>query len=244
MENFSESNLEIRNPEPDASSIISHAFEIYKKSIVYVIVAMIVLAIGTFILSEIAQLISNFDPLSASESMRESDAGIKNLIMMPGYLSYIGLSGVFSLLLFPIYGGLMYIFNKANFNQPIVFSDLFLGYKQKAGALILYGLLSNILFTILISACFLPIVFVGPLFLFALPIVVFENCGVIDAFKKSWEIAKRHYWSIVGVAILGVLLSMLGLIFCIIGVLATAPFIYIVCYSAYCAYFGAPRQIS
>lgn len=243
MENFNEFDNLATTPQKDSSSIIAHSFEIYKKGLAYAILMTVLVSVISYGLSLIAKLISGFDPISASEAMKSGGGHLRSIFLMPGYSSFLGITGLLSLALFPFKAGLLYIFNKVNFNQPVEISDLFIGYKQNTAQLLLYGLIYNIIFVISISLCILPVIFIMPLFLFGLPIVFFENASAADALKKSYEIVKNNYISILWIAILAFLISMSGLILCCIGVIITAPFMYAAIYSAYCAYFGAPKPI-
>ena len=243
MENFNEFDNLTTTPQKDSSSIIAHAFNIYKKGFGYAMLMIVLTIICSYAFSFIAKLVSGFDPVTASEGMKSGGAHFTSIFLLPGYSSFVGITGLLSLLLFPFNAGLLYVFNKINFNQPVEISDLFIGYKQNTGQLILYGFLSNIILTILFSLCFLPFVFIGPLLLFGLPIVFFENASAIDALKKSFEIAKNNYWSAVVIAILASLIAISGVILCCIGIIFTAPFIYAGIYSAYCAYNGAPKPL-
>lgn len=243
MDNFNEFDNLATTPQKDSSSVIAHAFNIYKKGLPYAILMIVLVSILSYALSFIAKIFSGFDPISASEAMRSGGGSYSNIFLMPGYSSFLGITSILTLILYPFNAGLLYIFNKINFNQPVEVSDLFIGYKQNTAQLLLYGLISNIIFGILFSLCLLPGIFIAPLFLFGLPILFFENVSAIDALKKSYEMAKQYYWAVVGMSILAFLISMSGLILCCVGIFVTAPFLYAAIYSAYCAYFGAPKPL-
>ncbi|WP_417427679.1 beta-carotene 15,15'-monooxygenase [Halpernia sp.] len=243
MENFTEFDNLTTTPQKDSSSIISHAFGIYKKTFLYAILAIVLTIIGSYIFSFFAELITGFDAESMQEFAKSGSTDYKRIFMMPGYGSFLGLNGLFGLLLYPIYAGFLYILNKANFNEQILVSDLFIGYKQNTLQIILYGIISNIILTIAFSLCFLPGLFLAPLFIFAFPILFFENTNAIDAIKKSFKIAQDNYWTIWVIAVLAFLISISGLILCFVGIILTAPFLYAAIYSAYCAYNGAPKPI-
>jgi hypothetical protein len=243
MENFNEFDNLTTTPQKDSSSVIAHAFEIYKKGFAYAVLMVVLVMIVYYALSFIGKLISGFDPLAASEAMRSGSSHFTNVFLIPGYSSFLGIASLLGLLLYPFNAGLLYVFNKINFNQPVEFSDLFIGYKQNTGQIILFGFIYNIILVITFSICILPAIFIAPLFLFGLPIVFFENASAIDGLKKSFEMAKDNYWVVVGIAVLAFLISISGLILCCIGVIFTAPFIYVGIYSAYCAFFGAPKPI-
>ena len=243
MENFTEFDNLTTTPQKNSSSIIAHAFEIYKKGFGYAMLMIVMVIVASYALSFVGKLISGFDPVVASEAMRSGGNHISSIFLMPGYSSFLGITSLLGLLVYPFNAGLLYIFNKINFNQPVEVSDLFIGYKQNTGQIILYGFLSNIILTVLATLCFLPYVFIGPLLLFGLPIVFFENASATDAIKKSYNMAKDNYGVVLGIALLASLIAIAGIVVCCVGIIVTFPFIYSAIYSSYCAYFGAPKPI-
>ena len=91
--------------------------------------------------------------------------------------------------------------------------------------------------------CVVPALLAMPFFFLGYPILIFEKASAFDALKKSYDIAKENYGTILFTAFLAGLISIAGLVLCCVGVYLTLPFAYIVMYSTYCAYFGAPKQI-
>ncbi|PWN61288.1 beta-carotene 15,15'-monooxygenase [Chryseobacterium oncorhynchi] len=238
MSEFNEFDQQGSVPNRETGSIISHAFEMYKGVLGYAVVAMIVYMLGGYII----QLIFGIDSASMVEEMRES-GGNFNYWSTPGLPLYMGASSLFGLLLSPLYVGLIYIVNKYNTKSPIEFSDLFIGYRQNFVNILIYSLLTWLISSVALALCVLPIIFVYPLLLIGYPILLFENASAIDALSKSFNIAKENYGTFLATGLLGVLISVAGIILCGIGLILTAPFIMIVMYSTYCAYLGKPRQI-
>lgn len=238
MSEFNEFDQQGSVPNRETGSIISHAFEMYKGVLGYAVVAMIVYMLGGYII----QLIFGIDSASMVEEMRES-GGNFNYWSTPGLPLYMGASSLFGLLLSPLYVGLIYIVNKYNTKNPIEFSDLFIGYRQNFVNILIYSLLTWLISSVALALCVLPIFFVYPLLLIGYPILLFENASATDALSKSFNIAKENYGTFLATGLLGVLISMAGIILCGIGIILTAPFIMIVMYSTYCAFVGKPRQI-
>ena len=147
------------------------------------------------------------------------------------------------MVLAPLYVGLIYMANKYNFNQPLQVSDLFIGYKQNFLNIVLYSLVSSVVMGIAFMMCVIPGFFVIPFFLLGYPILLFENASFGEAISKSFKIAKENYGIFLGASVLGLLISLAGVVLCGIGIIATALFYFAVMYSAYCAFCGAPRQI-
>ncbi|MEG0927796.1 MULTISPECIES: beta-carotene 15,15'-monooxygenase [Chryseobacterium] len=238
MSEFNEFDQQGSVPSRETGSIISHAFEMYKGVFVYGVVAMIVYMLGGYLI----QLIFGIDSASMVEEIRES-GGRFNYWSTPGLPLYMGASGIFGLLLSPLYVGLIYMVNKYNTKNPIEFSDLFIGYRQNFVNILIYSLLTWVISSVAVALCVLPIIFVYPLLLLGYPILLFENASAIDALSKSFNIAKENYGTFLLTGLLGFLISMAGIFLCFIGLILTAPFIMIVMYSLYCAYLGKPRQI-
>ncbi|WP_332453407.1 beta-carotene 15,15'-monooxygenase [Chryseobacterium aquaticum] len=241
MSDFNEFDEQGSVPNRDTGSIISHAFEMYKGVILYAVVAAIIYYIGDFFL----QSISGFNYWSDFRDYEDFDGDYSqiNYFNRPGtslYFSGYGLLGIF---LSPLFVGLIYITNKFNTKIAIEFSDLFIGYRQNLGNILLYSLITNIILWISVIMCIVPVFFVFPLFFIGYPILLFENATAMDAISKTYNIAKENYGVFLGSAVLGVLISIAGVVLCCVGIIFTYPFVYIAMYSVYCAYLGKPRQI-
>ncbi|KQK26943.1 beta-carotene 15,15'-monooxygenase [Chryseobacterium aquaticum] len=241
MSDFNEFDEQGSVPNRDTGSIISHAFEMYKGVILYAVVAAIIYYIGDFFL----QSISGFNYWSDFRDYEDFDGDYSqiNYFNRPGtslYFSGYGLLGIF---LSPLFVGLIYITNKFNTKIAIEFSDLFIGYRQNLGNILLYSLITNIILWISVIMCIVPVFFVFPLFFIGYPILLFENATAMGAISKTYNIAKENYGVFLGSAVLGVLISIAGVVLCCVGIIFTYPFVYIAMYSVYCAYLGKPRQI-
>lgn len=243
MSEFNEFDQQGSVPERNTGSIISHAFEMYKGVILYAIVAMIIYLIADFVL----QSIIGFNSWSGIRDFRNLDGDYSkyygSLWNKPGVSLYYSFSSLLRILLAPLFVGLIYITNKYNTKVPVEFSDLFIGYRQNLGNILLYSLITNIILGISLALCFFPVLFVYPLFLIGYPILLFENASGIDALSKTFAIAKENYGVFLGTALLGLLITISGLLLCCFGIIFTASFITVVMYSTYCAYLGKPKQI-
>lgn len=242
MSEFDEFDQQGSVPERNTGSIISHAFEIYKGIFLYAIAAMIVYIIGDFVLQSVTGY-NSWEGFSGFSDIEDGDFSQYNYLTRPGASLYYSVSSVFGILFSPIYVGLIYIANKFNTKNAIEFSDLFIGYRQNLGNILLYCLCTTIIFGISAALCGIPFLFVYPLFLLGYPILLFENANAIDAISKTFNIAKENYGTFLGAGLLGGLISISGIVLCCIGIIATFPFIMIVMYSTYCAHLGKPRQI-
>lgn len=238
MDTFEEFDQPI-GPEKSAGAIIAHAFEIYKGIFMYGIAAVLL----TSLISFLVQPISGFNSGDLMEEMKDNGDTFSSLWQVPGFTLYAGLSGLISLLLTPIYVGLIYIANKYNLQEKISFGDLFIGFKQNFVNIIIYALISSVIIAISVAMCVIPVFFVFPLLLLGYPILLFENATFSEALSKSFSIAKDNYGTFLGAALLGFLISIAGAALCGIGIIFTFSFYLIVMYSAYCAFCGRPRPI-
>lgn len=238
MDTFQEFDQPL-GPEKTAGGIIAHAFEMYKGIFLYAIVAVLISTAASFLV----QPVSGFNSADLMEEMNSSDGNLPNIWAIPGFAFYSGLSGLVSLILTPLYVGVIYIANKYNLQESISFSDLFIGFKQNFVNIILYSLVAGILITISLAMCVLPVFLVLPFLLLGYPILLFENATVSQALSKSFSIAKDHYGTFLGASLLGLLISIAGVFLCGIGIIFTMLFYVVVMYSAYCAFCGRPRAI-
>lgn len=240
MENLSE----FRNstpPEKNTSSLISYAFDMYKGVFWFAMITMAVYIAGTILLESIF----SFDSQALYKEIMEAgdDFKTQDLLEVEGVLTYYAFSGIFGWLAAPLFVGLIYVTSRFNNNKPLRFNDLFIGYRQNFLNIFLYTIISSILVGIAFALCFLPGLFVAPLFLLGYPILLFENANAIQAIKKSFSIAKDNYGTFLATTLLGGLIAIAGVIFCGVGILLTMPFIYVVMYSAYSGYLGKPREL-
>lgn len=245
MSEFNEFEQQGSVPERNTGSIISHAFEMYKGVFLYAIVAMILYIIGDVIVQSVTGYNSwgGFRDFSSFNDFEDGDFAKYEYWGRPGASFYYLFSYILNTLLSPLYVGLIYIANKYNTKINIDFSDLFIGYRQNLGNILIYSLITNIILGISAALCGLPFFFVFPFFLLGYPVLLFENATAMDALSKTYNIAKENYGTFLGTSLLGLLISVAGLVLCCIGIIVTAPFIIVVMYSAYCAYLGKPRQI-
>ena len=238
MSDFNEFDQQGSVPNRETGSIISHAFEMYKGVFLYGVVAMVIYLIGGYLI----QTITGFNSATMLDEIKSSDGNF-NYWNAPGLPLYMTFSGLFGVLLAPLYVGLIYIVNKYNTKNQIEFSDLFIGYRQNFVNILIYSVLSSIISGVAMALCFLPFFFVYPLLLLGYPILLFENASATEALGKSFNIAKENYGTFLLTAFLGGLISIAGIILCGIGIILTAPFMMVVMYSTYCAFLGKPRQI-
>ncbi|MFL9835596.1 beta-carotene 15,15'-monooxygenase [Chryseobacterium terrae] len=241
MSEFKEFDQQGSVPERNTGAIISHAFEMYKGVFLYGFIIIIIYSIANFIIEGI----SGYSLWSNIRNFRDLDGNYYDYSnwRRPGLSLYYSGYSFLGILLSPLYVGLIYITNKFNSKERIEISDLFIGYRQNLGNILLYSLIVTIILAVSLAMCFLPFFFVYPLFFLGYPILLFENANAMDALSKTYNIVKENYSIFLGTALLGGIISFSGIILCGIGIIFTIFFMEIAMYSAYCAYLGKPRQI-
>ena len=239
MSDFTEFDEQGVVPEKNTSAIISHAFEMYKGTFVYILVAALIYFGASFLIN----VVTGFDSQELTEEIKSGDYSTMRLFEIPGFTAYYGLSALLGILITPLYVGVIYILNKYNNKDQIQIGDLFIGYRQNVGNILIYSIVTNIILSISVLFCIIPVFLVFPLFLLGYPILLFENASFMDAIKKSYAIAKENYGVFLGSGLLGVLISMAGLLLCCVGIIVTMFFSIAVMYSLYVAYCGKPRPL-
>ncbi len=225
-------------PEKKTSSIINHALAMYKGVALYGIIAMLIYIAGSYLI----QRLIGFDSVEMLDEMKNNgtDYYSFNYFALPGFSTYLSLSGLFGLLASPLYIGLLYIVDKYRRREPAQFSDLFIGYRQNFINIVIFTLISGIISGLALFFCVIPFFFVYPFLMLGYPVLLFENASAAEALKRSVHLGKENYGTLLATGFVGMLLSWIGIILCGIGFVATAPFFAVVMYSAYCACAGRP----
>lgn len=231
-------------PESNVGSVVSHAWENYKSIIGYGILLIIIASALSSIASSILQILLGI-PGNDPELLQEAFKNNNYLLYFksPSFISNTTIGYVVGIFLYPLYAGLLFLSHKANTQQELKFGDLFIGYRQNTLQIILYGFLSGLITTIGLVFCILPAILLGSMLFIGLPIVFFENKTAIEGIQKAFEISKKSLGSFLGIAVIASLIGISGILLCCVGIVATAPFVFVAMYSAYCAFCGAPYEI-
>ncbi|HAY3550897.1 prominin family protein [Elizabethkingia meningoseptica] len=245
MSEFNEFDTSAKQPQRDFGDILSHAFENYKGIIGYAIVLTVLLIVVSCLLALITGGWSEVMEMSRSAGPGYNSEIYKEMYSSGPIMWWMGGSFLFFILASPLIVGIIYLMHKKNSGQSLDFSDLFIGFKQNTVNIMLFSLIV----TIITGICnnylyYIPTIFIMPFFFLGYPILLFENKGAIDAIKKSFEIAKNNYGAFILLNLVAYLISVLGIVACCIGIIATASFYYASMYSAYVAYNGVPRQLT
>lgn len=251
MDNFSEFERPIA-PQKETGSIISHAWDNYKSTIIYGILYVIF----AFVISALVSIIfpnSTFNPDMIKEIIENAKTGdtesIKEIISSYQDRSFgdsmisILASLISGALLYPLSAGLLYITHKNNTKQNIEIGDLFIGYRQNTVNLMIYGLIISVLASIGTMLCLLPGIYIYIVGFVGLPIVFFGNKNISEGLSLSFSTTNNNLGLAIATAILTFLISISGVLLCGIGVIFTLPFMYAAAYSLYCALFGTPYEV-
>ena len=102
----------------------------------------------------------------------------------------------------------------------------------------LYYLGVNIVFSLIVTIgclfCILPGIFLAVRFMFA-PMIAINHPELTfsEAFTRSWQMTKGHFWQLIGLYLLVILLNILGIICCCVGYLLTIVITYMMYGYAY-----------
>ncbi len=237
MSNF-ESKFK-QNNSPDIGRIIDESFITFKKSIWVsgigiILMLLLVLPITFFALFTYMGISSMEDFVQKSQTL-ETD--FTYLLMNAA----IGI--VLAAFMAPITAGFYKINHLAKQNKEFGVNNLFDYYKSPyfqslALSTILATLYANII-GLLLTYLNLPLVgnimqgFVSLLFIFAIPLIIFENQNATDALANSSKIAVKHPFTIILSILFAVIIAMLGIFALCIGIFFTVGYFYTMNYTLY-----------
>jgi len=179
-----------------------------------------------------------------------------------GFIPLVGI--ILSLLVQgPLMGGLNNFFIKLNRGEAPGVGEAFSGFSKSfwrlCGTFLLMMLIVYVWFVPLgiaafaipqNNSAFVPVlvglgllgmigaIYVGVSFMFAMPLSVDLELGPWDSLRVSRRVVARRWFSIFGLVVVAGLLSALGILACIIGIIFTMPIIYVVTIQAYEDIFG------
>lgn len=96
----------------------------------------------------------------------------------------------------------------------------------------------NIVYLLIVTAgclcCILPGIFLAVRLMFA-PMIAINHSELTfsEAFTRSWQMTKGHFWKLIGLYLLVILLNILGIICCCVGYLLTIVITYMMYGYAY-----------
>lgn len=100
------------------------------------------------------------------------------------------------------------------------------------------GLGIIVLFLLFYVVILLIVIIISLGFTFAYPLIVDRGLQGFDAVKLSWRAAFANFWSLLGLSLLGGLLSIAGVVLCYVGILLVFPITLAAVAAAYEQVFG------
>lgn len=138
-----------------------------------------------------------------------------------------------SLLLgYVLFGGLNWMFLKLVRGERAELADAFAGFGPYFVPLMIFSLLSQVLFMLGLFLFILPAFYVMVVYmLFPTMLILDKGLDFWPAMEVSRHVAQRHFWPLLGLSLLACLMFIVGILACIVGVFVvcawfTAAFVY------------------
>lgn len=228
-----------QNNSPDIGKLIDESFATFKKTIwisgVGILLLLLVVMPITF------YSIFNYMEISSMEEFIEKSKTLENdfnYLLMNAAVG-MALAGLIA----PITAGFYKINHLAKQNKEFGLNNLFDYYKSPhfiplVVSTILATLYSNVIGLLLVYIN-LPLVgslmqvFIALLFIFSIPLIIFENQTALSAMSNSSKIFVKHPFTIFISLLFAVIISMLGIFALCIGIFFTVAYFYTMNYTLY-----------
>lgn len=227
----------------DISDVFTKAYEIYKKTVLFTALGLLLTGILVIILAVVLMtllfgfdfsIFENFDPQTFSTSTE----GISFFIMSALVGLIIGVAAA------PISAGFLKLCKDAKDQKELSFGTIFSYYQPKyfgniAMASILIGIISGLFsyltqFVILFPAInYLVTIFISTLTAMMVPLIIFKDFNAIQAIEYSSKIVAKNFFMVFILILLATIIGILGAFLCGIGVLFSFPFYYAVQFCIY-----------
>ncbi|MFV8324051.1 hypothetical protein [Flavobacterium sp. LS2R12] len=230
----------------DFGNVFNHAFENYKKIALYGGLIFFVFAI-LMSLFAIVILFSIFDAETVLEKLKPENLQPENL-SLDFMLIFSGVSLLITCLLSPFSAGLIKMAYCAERDDEFHVSTMFEYYKapffkELFIATFLITIVNSVLSGI-INYIQIPIievvvsVTIGLFTILMIPLIIFGKLKAVEAIQASILVVSKQPIVILGLLVIGVIASLVGLIGCCIGIVFTIPFIYSLYYALYSEIIG------
>jgi len=222
-------------------TVFNQIFENYKKIALYA--GLILFVFGIFLITLLyGGLLYYFGIETITEIIKPENLKPENL-SKKFILIYNGCAILFSCLISPFTAGFIKMAYCADRNEEFHLSTFFSYYKfPKFATLFITTLIISLLNTgISTGTELLGISLIGAILtmlisfytLLTVPLIIFGDLGVIESIKTSLLLISKQPRVIVGLFAVSIIASLVGLIFLIIGIIFTIPFIYSFYYVLY-----------
>jgi hypothetical protein len=230
----------------DFGNVFDHAFENYKKIALYAGSVIVIFGI-LFMVFTAFSLVSILGVTEMTKELSSEQLKIEKLLQS-NILEMGIISIIISCLLSPFQAAFLKMADHGDRDESFPVSSLFLFYKLPYLKEILIStlLIAVITFaqaTLLryIKFEFLGIIinyFISFVTLLTIPLIIFGNLQAIDAIKYSIKIVFKQPLVLLGLIVVAIIGSFIGLIACCVGIFFTMPFIYSMNYAIYSAVVG------
>ena len=234
----------------DFGNVFNHAFENYKKIALYagsviVIFSILLMVFGAF------SLIS-FIGVEMTKELSSDQIKIEKLIQTNIFAVGI-ISIIISCLLSPFQAAFLKMADHGDRDESFPVSSLFSFYKLPY---MIEIMIATFLITVIsfaqnslmtyIKFEFLGLIinyFISFITLLTVPLIIFGNIKALDAIKYSIKIVLKEPIVLLGLIVVAIIGSLIGLMACCVGIFFTMPFIYSMNYVIYSAIIGIDTPI-
>jgi uncharacterized membrane protein len=133
-----------------------------------------------------------------------------------GVVAELLLGGVFA-------GGLYHFLLKLVRRQQADVSDAFLGFRLAFVPLMLAGLVKSLLTAVGVALCILPGIYLGVAWVFTYLLVVDRGLDFWPAMELSRRVVTKHWWVLLGLLLVNLLLCLAGVLACVVGIFVAIP---------------------
>lgn len=228
-----------QNLTPDIGRLIDESFATFKKTVWVMGVGMLLLTVVGIVLSMVV--------FSFSLGINSLEQFIQESRYLQHDTTYLlvnaGLGIVMAGLMAPITAGFYKINHLANTNQEFSIGTLFEYYSSSyLKELIVYGILVALITNVIaLGLSYLDMTFIAAifqiiiafLFIFGIPLIIFENHNATEAITYSSKLALRNPITIILSFLFALLIALLGIIAICIGIIFTIGYIYTMNYTLY-----------
>lgn len=230
----------------DFGNVFNHAFENYKKIALYsgLILFVFIILISIF---AIVVLFSIFDPETVLEKLKPENLQPENL-SLNSMLMFSGISILITCLISPFSAGLIKMAYCAERDEEFHVSTMFEYYKapyfkELFIATFLVTIVSSILSAV-INYTQIPVIefvvsiTIGLFTILMIPLIIFGKLKAVEAIQASILIVSKQPLVLLGLFVIGIIATLVGLIGCCIGIVFTIPFMYSLYYAIYSEIIG------
>jgi uncharacterized membrane protein YesL len=247
----------------DFGNVFNHAFENYKKIALYagLVLFILIFVLGVIYFMSVGVYLKSLNLENVNKQLIENLEHQKNLD--GPLLSLMFSILILSLLLAPFSAGFYKMAEHADKDKEFKFISMFTFYKSRYFFNIIAATILNALISMLLSTAFLSLLnlmqinqlgismlanysisfFVYVLTFLTVPLIIFGELKAIEAIKHSFLIALKQPLVLIGLTVVSIIGSLVGLMACCIGLFFTIPLLYSMNYAIYSAIVGIDNPL-